>query len=348
MNFWERFVSDRVTSGDDNRRYWSTRLISDAQRRVDNVDSKFSWCVEGIGRVNVVTDDGGGGGEQVRLKDVELIVMSRCFCVDERVGRAKWGVDKAIDDADDDEEQLDSVVFERDKVVESLITAAIVCIAESVSLSTFCGVVVILFCNHWKLFGFTGGGVDKDLCDLSWLVILSQTIIGCRLLGSFEWNRILAVGVVSTTTMGAVRGGGGGGGGKFSSHCFVKKLRMGGDVLLWLWDSNRWIISATRDEDAFVFSNCRGGIGGGGEEDRNDVGSMSETNDCEGRNVILNVFEFNDDWRKNDFNWLLFVVKSFTDVHRWLNVDEDIFFSFSLSLTHHVEQYHRQYYQKGT
>jgi hypothetical protein len=31
-----------------------------------------------------------------------------------------------------------------------------------------------------------------------------------------------------------------------------------------------------------------------------------------------------------------------------LNVDEDIFFSFSLSLTHHVEQYHRQYYQKGT
>jgi hypothetical protein len=46
--------------------------------------------------------------------------------------------------------------------------------------------------------------------------------------------------------------------------------------------------------------------------------------------------EFKDDgWRKNKFNWLLlllFVVKSFTDVHRWVNVDDDIFF-FSLSFS---------------
>jgi hypothetical protein len=62
---------------------------------------------------------------------------------------------------------------------------------------------------------------------------------------------------------------------------------------------------------------------------------------------------------------LLFVVKSFTDVHRWMNVDDDIFFSsLSLSLSlflfflcmfnteqqkwlqqrtpHHVDQYHRR------
>jgi hypothetical protein len=86
--------------------------------------------------------------------------MSCCFCVDGEID-------------EDDEEQFDSVVFERDKVVESfislLITTAIVCIAESVSLSTFCG-IVILFWNHvfaGGVFGLTGGGVDKDLRDLS-------------------------------------------------------------------------------------------------------------------------------------------------------------------------------------
>jgi hypothetical protein len=101
-----------------------------------------------------------------------------------------------------------------------------------------------------------------------------------------------------------------------------------------VWDSNRWIILATRDEDAFVFSDRRGGIGGGG---RSDSGSISEINDCEGRNVIVYVLEFDDDdddddWRKNDVNWLLlllFVLKSVTDVHRWVNVDEDIFLSLS-------------------
>ena len=48
-------------------------------------------------------------------------------------------------DDDDDEEQLDSVVFERDMVAESLTTAAMVCIAESVSLSAGgIGVMILL------------------------------------------------------------------------------------------------------------------------------------------------------------------------------------------------------------
>lgn len=69
-----------------------------------------------------------------------------------------------------------------------------------------------------------------------------------------------------------------------------------------------------------------------------DDGSTSEMSDCEGRRK-------NDDddggggggmscgRRKNvadgGFCWLLRVVKSFTDVHRWMNVDDDIFSSFS-------------------
>lgn len=125
---------------------------------------------------------------------------------------------------------------------------------------------------------------------------------------------------------------------ELSSHCFVKTLRIGEDILFvlfiddLLWDSNRWIISATRDEDVFVCSDGRGRRGGGGGG--GGGGSTSESNDCEGRNVNVNVLEFDvdDGWRKNDVNcWLLllFVVKSFTDVHRWVNVDEDIFFFFS-------------------
>jgi hypothetical protein len=117
----------------------------------------------------------------------------------------------------------------------------------------------------------------------------------------------------------------------------VKTLRVGGDTLLWLlfiddtlWDSNRWIISATRDADGLGFSDGRGGSGGGDGD-----GSTSETNDCEGRIVNVNVLgiDGDDDCRKNEANWLLlllFVVKSFTDVHRWVNVDDDIFLFFFL------------------
>jgi hypothetical protein len=75
------------------------------------------------------------------LKDVEFEVISRCFCVEAIVGRAKCGMDGEIDE-DREEEQVESVVFERDNIVESFIsvfiTATIVCIAESVSLSIFC------------------------------------------------------------------------------------------------------------------------------------------------------------------------------------------------------------------
>ena len=58
-------------------------------------------------------------------------------------------------------------------------------------------------------------------------------------------------------------------------------------------------------------------------------GSTSEINDCVGRNGNVNAFDSDDDgWRKNKFNFfdlLLFVVRSCTDVHRCVNVDEDIF-----------------------
>ncbi len=139
VEFRDKFVSDRLTSGDDNRRDWSTRLIPDAQERIGNKDSKFSLgseVVEEIWRVKVVTGGGGGEGEQILLKVVEFVVRSRCFCVEAIVGRAKWGIDEETDE--DEEEQVESVVFERDNTVESfislLITADIVCIAESVSL----------------------------------------------------------------------------------------------------------------------------------------------------------------------------------------------------------------------
>jgi hypothetical protein len=182
-DFCDKFISDRVPSGDDKRRYWSARLASDEQKRVVNEDvcagSRSSLRVEGVEeivRVKVVTV--GGGGEQVRLKDVEFEVRSRCFCVEAIVGSAKCGVDGETDE-DEEEEEVESAVLERDNVAESFvsvfITAAIVCIAESVSLSTFCWDIA-LFCNHVftkGLFGLTGGGVDADFNGLSWLVILS-------------------------------------------------------------------------------------------------------------------------------------------------------------------------------
>lgn len=90
------------------------------------------------------TEGGGGvgaGEEEVRLKTVELVLMSRCFCVDATVGRGEWWDVGGEAEEDEEEEQFESVVFERDKVAESfvslLIGTAIVCIAESVSLSTF-------------------------------------------------------------------------------------------------------------------------------------------------------------------------------------------------------------------
>ena len=61
-------------------------------------------------------------------------------------------------------------------------------------------------------------------------------------------------------------------------------------------------------EDSEVVSDKYGGGGGGGTT----CGRRKNVADC--------------------LCWLLFVVKSFTDVHRWMNVDDDIFL-LSLSLS---------------
>lgn len=82
-------------------------------------------------------------------------------------------------DDDSDEEQLESVVFERDEATESLMPAVIagrsVWMAESVSLSTVCCDLVRLSSQVLTsgLFGLTDGGVEADLCCLSWLVMRS-------------------------------------------------------------------------------------------------------------------------------------------------------------------------------
>ena len=159
---WGRLVSDRLASGDESRRNWSARLISDAQKRMGNDDSKVSLCVDagvgtGIGR----GEDEGGGDEHARLKI------------------AVEGGGGGTSDEDDDE-QVESVVFEREIVIESfrllLATTAIVWIAESVSLSTGGGGMILFCCQILArgVLGGIGGGVGWDLTAvLSWLVIRS-------------------------------------------------------------------------------------------------------------------------------------------------------------------------------
>ncbi len=334
-----KFVFGKILSEFDNR---SMKLISDEEKQFVNVDdcdccSKSSLIehkgiiednIGGTARVNVIIDE---GGELVRLKEIEFDNKWRCFCVEAIVGRAKRGGD----DDEHEDEQVESVVplvLERDNVIESLlITGVIVCIAESVSLSIFCCCCwdINLSCDQVfikGLLGLIGGGVG-----LLWLVILSQIIIGWGfLLDFFELNGIGEE--VSTTTIGGVRG-------EFPfilvpSHCLTKTLRIGEETFVELfinkavWDSNWRIIFATRDKIKGFLKDWHPVFVGD---------SASESNDCEGRKVD------DDDGgsgagrgrRKKGFDCLLlllFVVKSFTDVHRWMNVDDDIFFS-SLSLS---------------
>jgi len=80
---------------------------------------------------------------------------------------------------------------------------------------------------------------------------------------------------------------------EFSSDCLTKPFRFVDEVIdcCLVWDSNRLIISATRD-DVFVRVDGRGGTGGGGDDDV----STNETNDCEGRMVNVNALVSFDDW----------------------------------------------------
>lgn len=105
---------------------------------------------------------------------------------------------------------------------------------------------------------------------------------------------------------------------------------------------------ATCDEIGFICSDgrlrrVRGGTGGGGELDNNsdddgDDDSTNDNNDFDGRYMFADglISDNNGDCKKNEVICLslslLFLVKSLTDVHRWVKVDEDIVLDLFLSL----------------